>query len=206
MQEIAFRTTADELRKELMLWDELLPGRGRIHLIACGGTALTLLGYKESTKDVDLLVPKEKEYRQLTSFLQAAGYRRITSFGWKHRDETILYDLYPGKRVYMTELLTSPLRRGGNRKIHEGNKIYLGVLNVIDLIITKVFRGSSADLEDCLALARCEKIDFGRLEKRCRQTAKYDVSEDRILKNWVLLLRHLEQHGIHTGRLKTKGS
>ena len=48
---MAYRVLADELMETLGAWDELIPGREKIRLIACGGTALTLLGYKESTKD-----------------------------------------------------------------------------------------------------------------------------------------------------------
>ena len=43
-----YRIKTEELFQTLRAWDELIPGRGKIHLIACGGTALTLLGYKES--------------------------------------------------------------------------------------------------------------------------------------------------------------
>ena len=31
-----------------------------VHLIACGGTAMTLLNVKPSTKDIDLLVPIQR--------------------------------------------------------------------------------------------------------------------------------------------------
>ena len=33
----------------------------KIHLIACGGTAMTLQDIKESTRDVDIIVPVELE-------------------------------------------------------------------------------------------------------------------------------------------------
>jgi hypothetical protein len=52
-----YRLNKNDLLSTLELWDSLIAGRGKIHLIACGGTALTLLGFKESTKDVDFLVP-----------------------------------------------------------------------------------------------------------------------------------------------------
>lgn len=68
-----YRVLADELTDTLGAWDELIPGRDRIHLIACGGTALTLLGYKESTKDVDFLVPNENEHQRLVKFLELRG-------------------------------------------------------------------------------------------------------------------------------------
>jgi len=34
----------------------------KIHLIACGGTAMTLQDIKESTKDVDFIVPVDLEH------------------------------------------------------------------------------------------------------------------------------------------------
>ena len=53
------------LDKKLLLdilaeWNHFL--RRKVHLIACGGTAMTLLGVKPSTKDVDfiLLLLREK--------------------------------------------------------------------------------------------------------------------------------------------------
>jgi len=39
----------------LSIWDSYL--RKKVHLIACGGTALTLMTIKESTKDIDLIIP-----------------------------------------------------------------------------------------------------------------------------------------------------
>ena len=104
-----YRVTANELKQTLASWDALFPGRGKIHLVACGGTTLSLLGYKESTKDVDLLVPHEKEYERLVKFLTRAGYERVTGEGWKRPDESIRYDLYLGKRIFQTELLDPPL-------------------------------------------------------------------------------------------------
>ncbi len=58
---------------------------------------------------------------------------------------SINYDLYCGKRIYVTELLTSPLLKGGHRKIRQWKRIYLGVLNPGDLVISKLFRGTQVD-------------------------------------------------------------
>lgn len=183
-----FRHGKSHLMITLEQWDKLIPGRGKIHLIACGGTALTLLGYKESTKDVDFMVPEPREYNRLIQFLKNAGYKQSSDSGWATPGEKTIYDLYEGKKVFTTELLDSPLREGGNRKILELKKIYLGVLNPVDWIITKMFRGSAVDREDCMALARHENIDLKELEARFKETAKFDVSEEKVLKNleWIL--------------------
>ena len=191
-----YRVTNEELLKTLSAWDELLPARGKIHLIACGGTALTLLGYKTSTKVVDFLVPNEKEYKKLVKFLKRAGYVRSTGYGWKRPDEVIIYDLYMGNSVYTTALLTSPLRKEGNRRIREWKRIYLGALNPIDLIITKIFRGAEVDFEDSLELLKREKIDLAKLGKRFKETAKYEVGEGKVLRNFALLLTRMKQAGL----------
>ena|SRR3989338_1985867 len=178
-----YRVTAAELKRTLASWDALFPGRGKLHLIACGGTALSLLGYKASTKDVDFLVPNEKEYERLVKFLIRAGYERVAGQGWMRPGEVLQYDLYPGKRVFQTELIDSPLEGNGHRKLWEGKKIYLGVLNAADLIITKLFRGTEQDVEDCLTLLEHEALSLQALEARYRETARYEVSEERVIKN-----------------------
>src|SRR3989338_7126098 len=178
-----YRLTANELKQTLASWDALFPGRGKIRLVACGGTALSLLGYKESTKDVDFLVPNEKEYERLVKFLIRAGYERVTGEGWKRPGEAIKYDLYPGKRVFQTELIDSPLEGNGQKKIWEGKKIYLGVLNSVDLIITKLFRGAEQDVEDCRTLLDHEAVSLRALEERYRETARYEIAEKRVIKN-----------------------
>lgn len=199
-----YRIHLDELMRTLTVWDELIPSRGRVRLIACGGTALTLLGYKESTKDVDFLVPDAREHTKLLNFLRSAGYAQVTGYGWKRPDENILFDLYKGKAVYSTELLSSPFEKGGDRKIKEWKRIYLGVLNLPDLIISKMFRGTQVDIDDCLLLLRKEKIDFGRLENRFIETARYDVSEDRVLKHFALLKKQFKEQLQRGGDEKRK--
>lgn len=170
-----------------------MPGRTKIHLIACGGTALTLLGYKESTKDVDFIVPVEKEYDTLIRFLKDAGYKQESGSGWIDPGQKVIYDLFKGKRVFTTELLGSPLEKNGNVRILELKKIYLGVLNSIDWIITKMFRGSSVDREDCITLAKHETVNLKELEWRFKETAKFDVSEERVLKNLELILNDIKE-------------
>jgi hypothetical protein len=89
-----YRVNAEVLMTTLIAWDDLISGRGKIHLIACGGTALTLLGYKPSTADVDFLVPVESEYRRLAGFLKSAGYEPLSGHRWKRSGEMLVFDLF----------------------------------------------------------------------------------------------------------------
>lgn len=177
-----YRLDKQRLLDELSVWDGYV--KRKVHLIACGGTAMTLLDVKESTKDIDLLIPNEAEYDYLIRILKQLGYRSVTGSGWA-RGGGFIFELFRGKRVHTTELLKSPLKKGNHILIKEFNFIYLGALNYYDLIISKLFRGATIDIEDCLALIREKKkeIDVKLLEKRFRKTASFDVSEKRVNKN-----------------------
>ncbi len=164
-------------------WDSFL--KKKVHLIACGGTALTLLGIKPSTKDVDLLVPNIDEYKYLTVILSQLGYKAATGAGWG-KDGGFIFDLFKGKAIHTTELLESPLQKGNNMPVKEFSRIYIGILNYYDIIISKIFRATTVDIDDCLLLlkSRRAEIDFRRLVSRFRETAAFDISEDRVNKQF----------------------
>lgn len=172
-----------DILNTLSIWSNFL--KKKVHLIACGGTALTLLDLKASTKDVDFIVPIESEYSYLLRILKDLGYAQTTSTKWKREDEQYEYDLFKGKFVHTTELLDSPLDEGKHFLFTEFSHVYIGILNYYDLIISKLFRGTSVDIEDCLALIKTkkDKIDIDLFKKRFIETAKYEVAENRVIKN-----------------------
>ena len=179
-----YRLDKEGLLNILSLWNQFL--KRKVHLIACGGTALTLQDIKSSTKDADFIIPKEGEYKYLIKTIQDLGYKIRTGSGWQKPEEPYIFDLYLGKRIHTTELLESPLDKENHILIKELQHLYLGALNHYDLIISKLFRGAAVDFEDCLALAKAKgkEIDFNKLEARFKETASYDISEDKILKHW----------------------
>ncbi len=177
-----YRINKQRLLDTISAWDGFL--KRKVHLIACGGTAMALLGVKDSTKDIDLVVPEEKEYDYLITTLRDLGYRAITGSGWV-KDKGFIFELFRGKRVHTTELLESPLLEGGNILIKEFAHIYLGALNYYDLIVSKLFRGTTVDIQDCLSLLKAKRseIDINHLAERFRETASFDVSEAKVNKN-----------------------
>jgi len=191
-----YRIDRTGLLTALAAWDGFL-GR-KVRLIACGGTALTILGVKDSTKDIDLMVPDVNEHKYLTNILEKLGYKAASGWGWA-RDDGFIFDLFKGKSVHTTELLESPLEKGNHILIKEFNRIYLGVLNYYDIIISKLFRGTSVDEEDCLVLIRHKKdeIDLKLLDRRLRETASFDVSTDNIIKNWDHFLALVKKEDLY---------
>ena len=177
-----YRIDKDGLLQRLGTWNDFL--KRKVNLIACGGTALTLLGIKASTKDIDLLVPMIDEYDYLIKILKDLGYRSASGAGWA-RDDGFIFDLFRGKRVHTTELLESPLGPGRNIAVKEFTHLYLGVLNYYALLISKLFRGTGVDMEDCLALVKARKaeIDTKELIRRFNEIALYDVSESKVRGN-----------------------
>jgi hypothetical protein len=125
------------------------------------------------------------------------GYKPASGWGWE-RGDGFIFDLFRGKSVHTTELLESPLEKGNHILVKEFDRIYLGVLNYYDLIISKLFRATAIDIDDCLALARDKKkdMDFQRLKKRFRETASFDVSEDKVNKNFEHFLNILKKEGL----------
>lgn len=97
-----YRLNKDKLLEELAIWNGLL--KRRVRLIACGGTALTLLGIKPSTKDVDLIIPEISEYDYLTKLLKDLGYKPVTGVGLS-RDGIFIFDLFRATSVDVNDCL-----------------------------------------------------------------------------------------------------
>jgi hypothetical protein len=154
---------------------------------------------KPSTKDVDFIVPIEPEYRYLIRILRDLGYQQKTGSGWQKKGDLFIFDLFVGKRVHTTELLTSPLEAGNHTLLKEFSHLYIGILNPYDLIASKLFRGTGVDFEDCLMLVKARKddIDIKRVERHFKELASYDISEKRITTYIEDFLDLLKKEGLY---------
>jgi hypothetical protein len=191
-----YRINKQALLDKITAWDGFL--KRKVHLIACGGTALTLLGVKASTKDIDFILPEVEEYDYLIKILKQLGYKTASGWGWS-REDGFIFDLFRGNSVHTTELVESPLEKENNFPVKEFDRIYLGVLNYYDIITTKLFRSTSVDIDDCLLLMRSKssEINLNLLVNRFKQTALFDVSEDRVLQNLEHFLNVLKKEGLN---------
>jgi len=175
----------------LEAWDPFMPRK--VRLVACGGTALTLQDLKDSTKDVDFLIPDQDEYKAVLRTIQKLHYRPASGNGWA-KDGGFIFDLFRGKAVFQTELLNSPLDAGMHIPIREFKKISVSALNDFDLVISKMFRGTEVDVEDCARLIRGRKtFDWEKLKERYKETAQYDLNPDKMVKNLEYLLAEFEE-------------
>ena len=188
-----YRIGKEQLWSVFEAWDRYLVRK--IHLVACGGTALTIQDIKESTKDIDFMVPVLTEYRALILTLRKLGYKQVTGYGWT-RGDGLIFEFYEGNRIFTTELIESPLEKGNNIPVKTYRHLYVGVLNDYDLAISKLFRGAEIDQADCLALIRAHREAFvlEEFEYRYRETAKYEINEEKVLRNLqAFLTLHREE-------------
>ena len=187
------RLTKAQLWDVLELWDEFMPGP--VRLVACGGTALTIQDLKASTRDVDFVVPDDDECRRLIGSIRRRGYEKDRGFGWKHPSSPFIFDIFPGKKVFTTELLDSPLEPGMHIPIRSFRKLEVGALNDLDLVISKMFRGEPVDVEDSLTLIHGRKgaFDVEALRARYEETASDDVNPERMMGNLERLLKELKR-------------
>jgi hypothetical protein len=59
-----------------------------------------------------------------------------------------------------------------------------------------MFRGTQVDREDCIALAKHRVIRWTDLSNRYRETAKYEISEEKVLKNLEILRNDLSENKV----------
>ncbi|MBW1984249.1 MAG: hypothetical protein JRI53_05975 [Deltaproteobacteria bacterium] len=192
-----YRINKQTLLDLLGQWNKFL--KRKVHLIACGGTALTLLDVKSSTKDVDFMVPIESEYEYLIQILKDLGYQQATGSGWRKETDIFVFDFFRGNYIHTTKLLESPLNEGRHVLLKEFSHLYIGILNDYDLMASKLFRGTGVDFEDCLTLVQAHKgkIDINGFTQHVKKLAKYDISETRIAKNLNDFLDLLREENLH---------
>jgi hypothetical protein len=196
----AYRLQKSHLLDVLETWDAKL--RKPVLLAACGGTALTLYGHKESTKDVDFLIPIPDDYERIIKLITGLNYRRATGFGWGHPEQPWIFDLYRGQTIFETALL-DPIQDVENHKvIKQFKQITLACIQPFDLIISKMFRGTMVDVDDCVIMIKSETLNLDALAQRYKETADYYIRPSKCKTNLQYLITELQMHDIDTTDLE----
>jgi hypothetical protein len=139
----------------------------KIQLYALGGTALTILGIKLSTLDIDINIHSKKQYDYLCQIFKKIGFRRIGTIRWQTH-EGIHFDLFHGSNILGTQLLPDCLTE--STLIKTIGKINLYTLSPYNIMISKLARGDERDFIDIKQLLEHQKIDLKKLAERYQQT------------------------------------
>lgn len=197
---VDFRLNKNDLFDTLESWNKKLSGA--VFLVACGGTALTLYGYKESTRDVDFLVPDPVHYDRIIRLVKDLGYTDATGAGFRHPNNLWIFEFFRGQRIFQTDILDPIQEPGKHRVIRDFGHITLACINPDDLIISKMFRGTSVDVQDSVVMIKSETINLGALAERYKETAGYYYNPNTCKTNLAYLIADLEQSGIDATPLK----
>lgn len=124
-------------RNELIKWLKSIDGKlhRKITLIAVGGTAMTLLGLKSSTRDIDFCIKSEEK----------KDFEKVL-------DKKFKVDIFTDGYIFSEQLPAD--YSGKSKEIMRMKRITLKALNPVDIIITKAARFNARDEEDIEALSK----------------------------------------------------
>lgn len=141
-------------KQELMAYLYQIDGklRKKVTLVAVGGTAMTLYGLKEATKDVDFCVAKKEDFD-----LVAAADRKVNG--------QFRLDLFSEGHIYVLQLPEDYAAK--SRPIKEQfENLIVKLLSPIDIILTKASRLNERDVEDIRELVSKKRVDKNKLIER----------------------------------------
>jgi len=126
----------------------------KISIIAVGGTAMTLLGLKSSTIDVDFDFPRPED---LAAFNDAVN---IINPGLR-------IDKFIGSQIFSVSLPSDYDAMSLPIKTHKPLKhVKLFALHPLDLVVTKVGRLNDRDVEDIKTCIETYRLTRKQVEKR----------------------------------------
>jgi len=163
----------------------------RMKIIAIGGTALTLLGKKASTKDIDFCFISEADKTAFTRIAERLGYTpeppsKLIGHG-------LGVDIYSNGYIFCVQLQPDYAER--SVKIMELQKIELFSLNPIDLIITKTARFNDRDREDLVTILKNYSLNQSELVGRYMKTMENSLvrdSKEHLLVLFSVIGKYLE--------------
>lgn len=144
-----------------------------ITIVGVGGTALTLLGIKPSTRDVDFTIPGE-DYDKFQDAL------RSTPHGFK-------VDCWKDGAVFSQMLPDDYVRKSSD--IRKLKRIRLKALSPVDIVVTKIGRLDERDKQDIEACIKRFKLRKDQIARRARQVeyvgrqGNYETNLKYVLEN-----------------------
>ncbi len=150
------RVSKKELLDFLGLFDQELDRD--ILLIAVGGTAMTLLGIKASTKDIDFNIPSDddfKEFNRINDKIKPG----VKIDSWS--SNMIFSEILPKDYVKLTTEHKTSFK-----------KIDVRVLSPMDIVCSKISRLNDPDAEDIRDCIKFASITKDHLIKRASQYSR----------------------------------
>jgi len=143
-----------------------------ITVVAVGGTAMTLLDLKPSTRDIDFTAP-EKDFNEFERALKSVSHG-FEIQGW------------PDGTVFSQTLPDDYLEK--SKPIANFKHIHLKALHPVDIVVTKIGRLNQRDLQDIEACIEKSKLSKAQVEERADQV-QYVGREENYKHNLEYVLK-----------------
>lgn len=151
-----------------------------------GGLNLVLLKVKEATKDVDLVVGGEEEFKAFINALEQLGYKPLGDIEFFPEDlrrkpcriyckDSLRIDIFLEK-IAGKLLLTEGMKKRAEKGVAYGN-LTLKFMSLEDIILLKACSPRERDLEDIAAIAKKSRISWRELVKILLEQPK-EVAEE----------------------------
>lgn len=144
----------------------------RVRMYALGGTALTILNIKASTRDIDLNIESKKEYDYICRIFEDIGFEKSGTYRWITQ-EGLAFDLFWGSDIMGTSLLPDCLSQA--KYIGSFGRIELYTLSLYDIIISKLARGDPRDFDDIKSIFENKRVSLEKLTERYKKTMEMSV-------------------------------
>lgn len=167
---------------EQMLWDLGRNTPRRVSVFIFGGAAMALKGYKERTKDIDILVSDESTLEAIIEATVKLGY------GVQRSQDVAILE-HPGKpridiyckhilgKIYLTNTI---IARAEKRNY---NNLEVLIADDTDIVLTKAVAGRMRDINDIILIMRRGKILWDALF--------YEIMQQENLSNKHICIRVL---------------
>ena len=142
-----------------------------IKMYALGGTALTILHIKKSTRDIDINIESNAEYQYISKIFDDLGFER-TGIRWISQ-EGLAFDMFHGSNIMGTELLPDCIDKSKFIKSFRNIKLY--TLHLEDIIISKLARGDLRDFDDIKRILEVKKINLKEFVQRYKETMENSI-------------------------------
>lgn len=145
-----------------------------VTVVAVGGTAMTLLDLKPSTRDIDFTAPG-KDFDEFERVLNSVPHGFEVQ-GW------------PDGTVFSQTLPDDYLEK--SKPIADFKHIHLKALHPVDIVATKIGRLNERDLQDIEACIEKSKLSKAQVEERANQVqyvgreANYKHNLEYVLKKF----------------------
>ncbi len=187
------------IKNELIQIDTLLKNEIEIYLI--GGSAMSYYGYKDATKDVDILFKNKYDCAEFFNAITELGYEtseqyfppvvQMEATFFIYKDDEIWIDLFVENVMGKFELTDSIMSRSVRTKLST-KKLNINCLDRHDIFLFKSITPRERDEDDLILLLTKSEIDFTIVHKEIKKQSKKFKG---IINDFNIKMKKIEEKG-----------